>query len=206
MTKDDIDWPYLKKAAIWFLVSALATTTCWYISDRYVDTKLKRLVKAQRENNSIRDQTVQAKQDANTIRLYQKPYKTLLGRGLVGEEHRMSWISGLRTVTSRLQLKSAKFQLSAQTAAMPLFIQTGGLLQVRKSRMKISLELPHEGDLLRVLAALEKEPGHYSANHCTIKRHSKKIILRPNATNFTALCDLDWYSLRSNNKPRSLSE
>ncbi|VAW79263.1 hypothetical protein MNBD_GAMMA12-449 [hydrothermal vent metagenome] len=199
MTKNDIDWSYLKKSAIWFFVSALATTTCWYISNRHVKTKINILQKAQQVNSAIRHKTSLAKQDANTIKMYQKPYKTLLDSGLIGEEHRMSWISSLRTVTSRLKLKSAKFQLSAQTVAKPQFIQTGGLLQVRKSRMKISLELPHEGDLLRVLAALEKEPGHYSANHCTIKRHSKKIVLRPNATNFTALCDLDWYSLKSSN-------
>lgn len=199
MIKKDIDWPYLKVTALWFLVSALITTSCWYASYHYMNTNHTALKKTQRENSNIRHQISVTKKDAHTIRQFQGAYNLLIKGGLIGNEHRLSWISSLRAISSQLKLKSSRFQLTPRTTAEPQLIRTDGLLKVHKSRMKISLELPHEVDLLRVLAALEKQPGYYSANYCSIKRNTRKIILLANATNFTVLCDLDWYSFNAKN-------
>ncbi len=206
MTKNDIDWPYIKVAALWFLALALASSTIWFISYHYMNEQLANLKKAQRHNNNIRMQTSIAKQDAITIRRYKTPYTSMIDSGLVGSEHRMSWISSLRAITSQLKIKSAGFQLSAQTVSKSQLINTSGLFQVRKSRMKITLALSHEGDFLRVLAALEKQPGHYSANQCTIIRQLKKIVLTPEAVNVLVRCNLDWYSFNTNSTQGAANE
>ena len=203
MNRQDIDWPYIKIAGLWFIACTVVTSSLWYASHQYMTTHYGTLQKTRHDNRNLRRQISQAKRDAVTILKYKDSYTRLLQQGLIGQEHRLSWISRLRAVASRLKIKSARFRLTAQTRVPPGLVNTGGLLELGKSRMKLSLDLAHEQDLLRVFAALRKEPGYFSVNRCTIKRNSARIVIAASASNLAVQCDLDWYSL---NRPGSTGE
>jgi len=198
MTYKDIDWPYIKVAGLWFLASTLVVTSCWYASSSYMKNKKDILTQANRQNKNIRRQISLTKQDIVTILRYRKDFHKLQKEGLIGDEHRMAWVSGLQNIASSLKIKSAKYRLSAQKQAKPDLVNTRGLLKVLVSRMKLSLELPHEAELLKVFSALKEQPGHFNASNCTIKRSFTKFRLLPGASNLMVSCALDWYSLNTN--------
>lgn len=198
MTFKDIDWPYIKTASLWFLASTLVMASCWYASASYMKNKKDILTLAERQNKNIRRQISLTKQDIVTILRYRDDFHNLQKDGLIGDEHRMAWVSGLQNIAANLKIKSAKYRLSAQKEAQPNLINTHGLLKVLVSRMKLSLELPHEADLLKVFSALKQQPGHFDPSNCTIKRSFAKIRLLPDASNLMVSCGLDWYSLNTN--------
>ena len=190
-----LDWDYIKTPTLTFLGAVLACTTLWWWSYSYVQTEQQKLKKIDRSNHAIAIQIQIAKQDAQTIRRYRNSYLALVNKGIIGSEHRLQWVSGLRDVSRQLALSNTHFKISPRGPAPASYIKTAGSIRAYRTQMNIRLGLPHEIDLLRVLGALEQQPGHFTVSDCKISRTSNVILLKKHHTNLNANCNLDWYSI-----------
>ncbi len=116
--------------------------------------------------------------------------------GLLGRERRLSWLESLRAAGDDLRLPQLTYRIEAQRpldAPWPLDL---GAYALYASPMNINAGLLHEGDLARLLDALERNArGQYTVRHCTLKRLASEFALDTTAPHVSADCTLDWLTL-----------
>jgi hypothetical protein len=124
-------------------------------------------------------------------------FKQLYARGIIGQEHRLSWVEALREAGDRLQVPKIDYRIDAQKVYVPEMALESGPFEVNVSDMQLSLGLLHEGDLIRLLAALERNSaGLFSVEHCEVTRESGLKHSRDTLeAQLRADCLLQWFSL-----------
>ncbi len=123
-------------------------------------------------------------------------FRRLYERGLLGGERRLSWLEALRRAGDDIGIKQVSYKLDAQREATPDFNINLGNYQLYASAMSLSLELAHEGDLLRLFDALDRDAlGQYTVRRCVIKRSGEVLDLSAENANLNADCTLDWWSI-----------
>lgn len=116
--------------------------------------------------------------------------------GLLGEERRLSWLETLREAGSAIDIPELSYKLDAQREAEPLPGLTLGEFSVYVSPMSLNLGLLHEGDLVRLLDALEREAhGLYSVRRCDMRLREGALTADPDTPNVRADCVLEWLTL-----------
>ncbi len=132
-------------------------------------------------------------QDERAIEEHYPRFVELYRRGVIGDEHRLSWVEALRGATDALALPSLSYDIEAQRPYVPDFAANTGAFDLRMSRMHLGLGLLHEGDLERLLDLLARRAdGLYSVRACDLKRGAGAS--RPGA-HLNAECVLEWYTL-----------
>jgi len=132
-------------------------------------------------------------QDERAIAEHYPHFIDLYRRGVIGTEHRLSWVEALRAAADMLALPALSYDVDAQQPFASDFAFTTGAFDVRVSRMHLGVGLLHEGDLARLLDALARRAeGLYSVRSCDLKRSASAA--RP-AANLAADCLLEWYTL-----------
>jgi hypothetical protein len=103
-------------------------------------------------------------------------YKNLERLGFVGEEQRLNWVEGLRLSNQQSQLFGITYQISAQQPYPYASDLNPGQIALHQSLMKITFNLLHEGDLMRLLATLGKQgAGFFSVNRCQLERSGASV-------------------------------
>lgn len=123
-------------------------------------------------------------------------FRRLYNHGLLGRERRLSWLETLRRAGDANGLPQLVYKLDAQRVATPDFSIALGDYQLYASAMTLDLGLLHEGDLLQVLQALDREAlGQYSIKSCQLKLAGENIDTAGHVANLSAECTLDWWSI-----------
>lgn len=132
-------------------------------------------------------------QDERAIAEHYPHFVDLYRRGVIGDEHRLSWVEALRGAAAELALPALSYDVEAQQPYEPDFTLATGAFDVRVSRMHLGLGLLHEGDLERLFDALARRAeGLYSVRACDLRRSAGEA--RPGAR-LAADCLLEWYTL-----------
>ena len=127
---------------------------------------------------------------------YYPRFVALYRQGVIGDEHRLSWVEALRGAGSALALPELSYEIGAQTLYAPDFPLDNGPFDVRVSEMALSLGLVHEGDLMRLLGMLEaRAEGLFSVRACQLVRVSRAASAVGVGANLRAECTLDWFTL-----------
>jgi hypothetical protein len=114
-------------------------------------------------------------------------------RGVIGDEHRLSWVEALRGAADELGLPALSYEIEAQQPHTPDYPLDTGAFDLRASRMHLSLGLVHEGDLDRLLQLLDaRAEGLFSVRSCSLKRSEGS---NQPGSNLAAECALEWYTL-----------
>jgi hypothetical protein len=104
-------------------------------------------------------------------------FKALYAKGIIGEERRLSWVEALRQAGATLRVPKIDYRIEAQKVFVPEATLDTGPFDVNVSEMNLSLGLLHEGDLVRVLAQLERNSaGLFSVERCTMTREAPPIL------------------------------
>jgi hypothetical protein len=123
-------------------------------------------------------------------------FRRLYDDGLLGRERRLSWLEALRRAGDANGLKQVSYKLDAQRQATPDFSIALGDYRLYVSTMSLNLALLHEGDLLRVFKALDRDAlGQYALKRCSLKRTGERLDLSGHDANLTADCKLDWLTI-----------
>lgn len=186
------DFPLIRKAIIIFLASLLTSTALVETGKIFLAKQQSNLSQAQTELNAALNKRRQAEADKQEIHNSQDKYKQLCEQGFVGEERRLDWIMDIKSIKENRKLLPISYEISAQQVlhVAPEFLADN--LELRGSRMKLQMDLLHEGDLLNFLDDL-KQKGLYTVQECTIKRAASATenIYVPLA----AECVLYWLTL-----------
>ena len=91
-------------------------------------------------------------------------YRQLAARGRLGEEQPARWTEAVRRAAATVS--TARYRFGATHVA-----ETVGPVEVRATDLSVDLEMRHEGELPRFLAALEREaPGAFTVSGCRLVR------------------------------------
>jgi hypothetical protein len=134
--------------------------------------------------------------------------QSLQSQGLYGEEKRLEWIERLRGMERRWPGLKLQYAIEAQAiqpaagamaggvAALPATGAAGGLRRIElfATRMRLTMTLVHEDDMLRVLEELaQAQLGRVSVERCEMNRANGAAI--------KAECSLTWNTLRAYEPP-----
>lgn len=165
-----LKWPIL------WLVVALLVSAVWYgVAHRFREDNLK----AQRAARAKQIQTIssvhQIEEEAGTIRDYCDRYQRLLEDRVIGGEDRLELVETVDRVRTGHLLYPLQLDVEQQ-AILPLGRDgspgiPGEGMEVRVSRILVSIPLLHEEDLFRLFDGLnDMKLGLFVAEDCSIKR------------------------------------
>ncbi|MBI2801204.1 MAG: hypothetical protein HYX63_13155 [Gammaproteobacteria bacterium] len=199
MAKLTTDWRVLRGAAGLCVLCALlaagmliASNMFWQQMNSDYRTHYARFRDASRKYLSVDgDERVIAERYPRFVELY--------ARGVIGDEHRLSWIETLRRVSQRIGLPSLDYKLDAQRLYTPPNPLDSGPFDIRVSEMHLTLGLLHEGDLVRFVSDLEHDAeGLFHLERCDFTRaETRPETAASGAARLTAACVLKWYTLTS---------
>ena len=191
-----VDWTILRGTVVVFVLS-LAASAAMVTASYYFRQNMER--EYQVHHGEFREASrkyLAVDDEERLIADYFPRFKHLYDLGLLGSERRLSWLETLRRAGDEVGLKQVAYKLDAQREAKPDFSLNLGNYHLYASTMSLNLALLHEGDLLRLLNALDRDAlGQYSLRRCVLKRSTITLDLSAESANLNADCTLDWWTI-----------
>jgi hypothetical protein len=175
----------------------------WWIVDhsqKDVREAQQRLSAKASELDEARRRFQRSDEEKATILKYLPAYNGLQQQGFVGVERRIEWIEGLRAADRLAALDGVQFQIEPQEGFRHPAV--GGVIEqrLRRSTMRLSLGLTHEGDLLEFLNALSAQSnGVFSVRSCVLTGQPGEPA--PRRANLLAECKIDWLTVAMAEEP-----
>jgi len=196
-SENTIDWKILRGSIIIFVLSITVSGSLAYGAFYFQRQMQLEFNRANAEFHTISNRYLAVDEEEKLIRSYLPRFVELYQSGVIGDEQRLNWIEILRSAGDEIRLPSLSYQIDSQQVFTPAFPLTMGNYRLYSSTMLLNMQLLHEGDLFRIIEALnENAKGSYSLSSCTITQSSTEISDSPNASNITARCELLWYTIR----------
>jgi hypothetical protein len=130
------------------------------------------------------------------LRTETERFVSLQAQGIVGAEPRLRWIEDVRETAALTGVVAISYELEPR-APFQGTMNTGSY-QLFASKMRLKLELRHEGDLLRFLDQLDdRRSGLFDLSACALQKSKDENELHLHGSNVNAECELRWYSLDS---------
>jgi hypothetical protein len=193
----NVDWNYLRRPMIMFGGAVLIATGLTIAGVEYEQAQE---VKYQRALSTLRSTHTGYRKLVNDLALLEQ-YRTLYNgykkSGLVGKEHRLSWIESLETTNQVLRLPKLAYSLEPQGGFLrPGFVERPGVL-VRSSSMDLTLGLLHEEDLFALLEGLRQSIKNlFTVDSCSLNRSTfSDEPLKTKSANLQAQCRLRWMTI-----------
>lgn len=197
MKREDIDWGVLRKALV-VLVTSI-TLCCVFIVGSYYFQKQMQL-EYERNNAVFKDissRYLAVDEEEKLINSYFPRFIELLNSGVIGKEQRLNWVEVLRQAGQETRLPALNYQIESQKIYTPEFPLDLGKYNIYHSRMILTMQLLHEGDLFKIVKALdEKAKGIYGISSCQLTQMVKDIQDSLVLGNLSAKCNFDWYTVR----------
>lgn len=116
--------------------------------------------------------------------------------GILGQEHRLNWLESLRRAGDGIGLPQISYKINAQSVYAPEFPVKLGAFNIYVSEMDLTLGLLHEGDLIRLLDALNRTAeGLYSVSRCDASRVNEGSEFDHTRPTIMAACRLNWFTV-----------
>ncbi len=192
-----VDWNYLRRPLIIFGVAVLIATGLTVAGLEYEQAQE---VKYRGALSTLRSTHTGYRKLVNDLVLLEQ-YRTLYNgykrSGLVGKEHRLSWIESLETNNQVLRLPKLAYSLEPQEGFLrPGFVERPGV-SVRSSSMDLTLGLLHEEDLFALLEGLRQSIKNlFTVDSCSLNRPGYSDgPLNTKSANLQAKCRLRWMTI-----------
>lgn len=193
------DFRHLRVAVLVFAVAAgCAIAAVAYTRLLWHEARERQVLAAQ-ARDLARLQFAQVEQEKRDIALFQPIYRQLLARRLVGVENRLDWLDALRQLQDQYRLPAIAYDIAPRQPVVVSPAMELGRYRLYATRMRVQVDLLHEGDLFLLLSGLRAQ-GHSTVQECTLKRPASA----PNtalAPTVTAACTLNWVTLADSTAP-----
>lgn len=197
------DFRHLWLAALVFAITAgcalaavAGTRLLWH------EARARQLAAAQ-ARELARHQLALVEQEKRDIALFQPIYQQLQARRLVGTENRLDWLNTLRQLQEQYHLAPIAYDIAPRQPVVVSPAMNLGRYRLYTTRMRVQMDLLHEGDLFALLSGLRAQ-GHSTVQECTLKRPTSAPNT-PLAPTVTAACTLNWVTLTANAAPEGQS-
>ncbi len=196
MANNRVEWTILRGTLVVFVLSLIAAAAMISAS-HYFRQKMEREYQANHaEFREASRKYLAVDDEERIINDYLPRFRELYESGRIGHERRLSWLETLRRTGEALQLPQAGWKLDAQKPAQPDFVIALDGYRLGVSSMTLTPALHHEGELLRVFQALDRDAlGQYSVRRCGLKRSGDTFDLSGRDANLAAECVLEWWTI-----------
>lgn len=196
MAGNRADWRILRGTIVGSALCVIAAAAMLSASYYFKENMQRQYQASHQLFRNASNQYLAVDEEERIIEEFYPEFVRLYRRGLLGDEQRLSWLETLRGAGEAIKLPELSWKLDAQRrieTAYPLALGTYG---VYASAMTLTAGLLHEGDLLRLLDALERGAnGQYSVRECALTRQAGDGDIAVDETNIRAECTLDWLTL-----------
>ena len=195
-SKDDL--PFLKVSLGAFALSiALAAGMITY-SDSYLEQSKNARADAQKQLTDARAQLISAQGDQENMSSYSLEYLALQDQKVIGAEQRLDWMEGMEKLRRQGIVLDFKYTIAPQQGYAPSPSVEAGNFQLNRSDMTMQIDLLHEEQLLKFIAALRSQmQGWFMLDGCTLTRTSPGS----EASQLKADCKGGWFTMKNRNMP-----
>lgn len=190
------DWNKLRYPIISFGMALIVATLVVGYAEKRRDDQQQAMIQQEGQLNQARQRYQASGQEKEVITQYLPLYLQLIQDGFIGEERRLEWVDGLRTIHQQNKLFGINYTIETQQEYKPTFALNVGPFSLQRSTMKLELAMLHEGDLLTVINALDAQQSTpFIVRDCEVTRTgaTNMSTLGPN---LRANCELDWLTIR----------
>ena len=193
----NIDWSYLRRPMIIFGVTVMIFVALAIAGWEYEKVQEEDYRKALSTLESTHNRYRKLVNDIALIEKYRSIYRGYKTSGLIGKEHRLSWVESLESTNQVLRLPRLAYNLEPQEGFIrPGFVAKSGVA-VRSSTMGLTLGLLHEEDLFALLEDLRLSIKNlFTVESCSLFRQgSLEDSLHTKASNLQAKCKIRWVTI-----------
>lgn len=191
-----LDWEYSRRYVVAFALAALMSAAFLGYS---LHQRFAAAAAFQHQNDAIRavqERFITTREDQRLIAKYYHQFAELEKAGLVGDEPRMQWAKAVKGSSARNLPSSFRFEVGPKTAVDGSSPFAKPQLDVFNSRMKLELQVFHEGVFAAWLTDLKRyAPGVFHVDKCTLLRNGDQGGFDPAELNLTARCELLWFTV-----------
>lgn len=132
-----------------------------------------------------------------TLTNYLDTYNDFKANGIIGEAQRLQWIETLQKLSNNYLIPRVQFTLeganSATETTSPYWHTDINMLS---TPMRLEMRLSHEGDLFRLMSALQKQAlGMFSIDTCELQSVEAREDINYTDKEISGICYLQWYTL-----------
>lgn len=170
------------------LGAAALLASGWHVRESEAALKHAQLLR-----NASYSRFALADQEKLEIRQFQPQFVALRNKGLIGDENRLDWIDQIRAIQQRRRLLPLSYEIEPlQPVRQEPGVALGDYL-LHASRMRLHMDLLHEGDLFDFLGDLKRR-GYFAVQDCAIRRAGGAVNVA-NTPTLTADCRLNWLTM-----------
>lgn len=196
MAQEKIDWTILRGAIGVFSICLLVGSTLLGATQYFRDEMETEFRSYHARFRDVSRKYLAVDDEERIIENIYPEFVRLYQSGILGQEHRLSWIESLSKAGDRIKLPEISYQVSSQSTFVPDFPIDLGAFDIQMSEMHLTLGLLHEGDLLGLFNALDREAkGLYSISRCTATRVTEAREIDPTRPTIEAACLLNWFTV-----------
>lgn len=193
------DFPLIKKSVI-TLGICFGAALFLYASSKFALSFMQQKQQlAQQQRDQVRTQLQEAENEKREILNFQPKFVQLKARGVVGDEKRLDWIDAIRKIQDQRNFLPINYEIFPQQ----VFVADPALpianLEMRGSKMGLTMKLLHEMDLFNFLQDLHSY-GFYVPLACNINRIGPTEE-NPQPTGLAADCTLLWVTMKEKAAP-----
>lgn len=184
------------------IVLILAAVAGGYFAEEFLKkVKLSGVTTAE-QFREVKQRLARATEEEREIRENLQQYQALIAHGIVGEEKRLDWVDTVTAIKSDRRLFNIGYNIAPQKELdYPGFGKSPGV-KFMASRVKMSLSLLHEGDLLGFIDDLARRAKPYiSVRECNLRRAPRTSGGATLAPRLEADCVLDLITISHNKLP-----
>ncbi len=196
MAQNKVDWMVLRGAIGIFSICLLVGGTLLGASHYFREEMAAEYRSSHARFRDVSRKYLAVDEKERIVEHYYPAFVRLYETGILGEEHRLSWLESLRRAGDKIQLPEIGYRISSQSIYQAEFPIDLGAFNIYVSEMDLNLGLLHEGDLLSLLDALNDDAeGLYSVSRCEANRVNEKAEFDPAQATIMASCRLDWFTV-----------
>jgi hypothetical protein len=196
LTRSDLrrlKWP-IAGASVLVIVGA----GCLMASDHFLSEARKAADAAKSQREQAQKRVEQVAEEERDIRSNLVYYNKMVQRGMASQENRLDLIDTIAQIKNQRRLYEIRYSIEPQKPLDYAGIRHSGAIDLVTSRMKLEMQLLHEGDLLDFLDDLTaSNKAFISVRSCSVARLERSVV--PSATLTPRLrseCQVDLIALK----------
>lgn len=197
------DLAHIKWSLLAFTVSLIIGASAVWLSAKYVGHSLRERQAAQKQVAEARKKLGAAESDLENMSTYAMEYAYLEQNKTIGGEQRLDWMEGLEKLRQQHHAIDFRYTITPQQPYTPNPALEMGNFELNLSGLNLQVDLLHEGQLIKLFAALRTEMNSwFIIDHCTLRRNGNTDETASYLTpRLKAECTGGWLTMKNRNAP-----
>jgi len=174
------------------LALILAGAACYFAARGYLQETRKLAAAASAQRAQVQAKLASATEEEREIKASLQQYQALAARGIVGEENRLDWVDTVTAIKNERRLFNIRYSIGPQQELDYPGFSRGSGVKFMVSRVKMTMRLLHEEDLLNFIDDLARRGKSYlSVRSCDVRRENRGNGGTTLAPRLQADCEFD---------------